>query len=186
MIQNLYITNRFTYFIVSIILIFQNQLMSKDDSNSIQKSVATFSIVACDTTTKELGIAVASRFFAVGSVVPWAKAEVGAVATQSFANTSFGWLGLGLLKIGLTPDDVLDSLLKVDNRPEKRQVGIVSFYGLSATYTGEECLAWAGGKSGPNYAIQGNILASEDVITSMEQTILRLKVPWQGGYMLRF
>lgn len=137
-----------------------------------QKSISTFSIVARDSMTGELGIAVASRFFSVGSVVPWAKANVGAVATQSFANTSFGWRGLDLLEKGATPNETLEILLRNDDDPERRQVGIVSFDGKSVTYTGSKCNPWAGGRSGPNYAIQGNILAGESVVTAMEKTFL--------------
>jgi hypothetical protein len=119
----------------------------------------TFSIVARDSVTGELGVAVASRFFAVGSVVPWAKAGVGAVATQSYANTTFGWRGLELLEQGLTPEEAIDKLTAADDDPARRQLGIVAADGKSATYTGAECLAWAGGRHGPNYAAQGNILA---------------------------
>ncbi len=139
------------------------------------RPVATFSIVAADTATGELGVAVASRFFAVGSVVPWAWADVGAVATQSFANTSFGWRGLELLEKGLTPREALDVLIRTDDEPQKRQVGIVSFDGQSVTYTGKDCVPWAGGRSGPGYAVQGNILTGEDVVTAMERTFLETK-----------
>jgi uncharacterized Ntn-hydrolase superfamily protein len=137
-----------------------------------QKNLATFSIVARDSLTGELGVAVASRFFAVGNVVPWAKAEVGAVATQSFANTTFGWRGLELLEKGATPEEIVDILLRNDDNPTRRQFGIVSTDGKSATYTGENCVAWAGGRAGPNYAVQGNILAGEDVVLAMEKTFL--------------
>jgi uncharacterized Ntn-hydrolase superfamily protein len=134
--------------------------------------VSTFSIVGRDSITGELGVAVASRFFAVGAVVPWGKAEIGAVATQSFMNTSFGWRGLELMEQGALPEDVLQILVRSDSDPKKRQIGIVSAQGKSATYTGEECLPWAGGRSGSNYAIQGNILAGESVVTAMETTFL--------------
>jgi uncharacterized Ntn-hydrolase superfamily protein len=136
-------------------------------------NVSTFSIVARDSVTDELGVAVASRFFAVGSVVPWAKANVGAVATQSFANTSFGWRGLQLLEEGATPDETVTILTRNDDNPSKRQMGIVSADGKSATYTGADCMAWAGGRCGPNYAVQGNILAGEAVVTSMEKAFLQ-------------
>lgn len=135
-------------------------------------AISTFSIVARDPATGELGVAVASRFFAVGSVVPWAKAGVGAVATQSFANTTFGWRGLELLEKGVTPEEVVEILIRNDDDPERRQIGIVSTDGKSATYSGVRCLPWAGGRSGLNYAIQGNILAGETVVTSMEETFL--------------
>jgi len=133
---------------------------------------ATFSIVARDGGAGELGVAVASRFFAVGSVVPWAKAGVGAVATQAFANTSFGWRGLELLENGLTPPEAVDVLIRDDDDPGRRQLGIVSAEGLSATYTGKGCLAWAGGRRGPDYAIQGNILAGQQVVADMERVFL--------------
>ena len=140
-----------------------------------QKVISTFSIVARDSVTGELGVGVASRFFAVGSVVPWAKADVGAVATQSYANTSFGWRGLELLEKGVTPEEAVKILIRNDDDPLRRQLGMVSADGKSVTYTGEKCLAWAGGRNGPNYAIQGNILASEEVVTAMEKTFLETK-----------
>ncbi|MFH1851542.1 MAG: tetratricopeptide repeat protein [Candidatus Neomarinimicrobiota bacterium] len=134
--------------------------------------VATFSIVAADTAAGELGIAVASRFFTVGNVVPWAKAGVGAVATQSFANTSFGWRGLDLLEQGTAPDEVVAILIRNDDNPTRRQFGVVAADGRSATYTGENCLDWAGGRSGSCYAVQGNILAGEAVVAALEKTFL--------------
>lgn len=93
---------------------------------SKNNAISTFSIDARDSATGELGIAVASRFFAVGSVVPWAKAGVGAVATQSFANTTFGWRGLELLEKGATPEEVIEILIRNDDDPERRQIGIIS------------------------------------------------------------
>ncbi len=134
--------------------------------------VSTFSIVGADPEAGEVGVAVASRFFAVGSVVPHATAKVGAVATQSFANTTFGPRGIDLLRQGLAPDSVLAGLLRDDGDPNRRQVGIVSADGRSVTYTGGGCLAWAGGRSGANYAAQGNILAGEGVVAAMEKTFL--------------
>lgn len=138
----------------------------------VESNISTFSIVARDSLADELGVAVASRFFAVGTVVPWAQANVGAVATQSFANTSFGWRALDLMELGLTANETLEILLRDDDNPEKRQLGIVDENGNSATYTGKKCIAWAGGRSAPNYAIQGNILAGEEVIIAMEKAFL--------------
>jgi len=135
-------------------------------------TVSTFSIVAADTAAGELGVAVASRFFAVGSVVPWARADVGAVATQSFCNTTFGWRGPDLMEQGLAPKEALDVLLRSDADPQHRQVGIVSADGRSVTYTGKKCISWAGGKSGQGYAIQGNILTGKKVVSDMEKTFL--------------
>lgn len=142
---------------------------------SQNEPVATFSIVGRDSVTGELGVAVASRFFAVGSVVPWARADVGAVATQSYANTSFGWRGLDLLEKGATPDQVVKILLQTDPDPDRRQFGIVGADGKSATYTGSQCAPWAGGRSGRNYACQGNILTGEAVVSAMEKTFLETK-----------
>lgn len=112
-----------------------------------EETVATFSIVGFDPQTQELGIAVQSRFLAVGSVVPWAKAGVGAVATQSFANTAFGPRGLALLEEGKTAQEALDILIREDEGRGKRQVGIVDGQGRAASYTGDRCLKWAGGDS---------------------------------------
>jgi uncharacterized Ntn-hydrolase superfamily protein len=158
-------------------LVFSLLLLSCSFSQTPPQSqpVSTFSIVARDSATGEFGVAVASRFFAVGGVVPWAKAGIGAVATQSFANTTFGWRGLDLLQRGATPDEALKILLRADDDRERRQVGIVAADGKSVTYTGKGCLAWAGGRSGPNYAIQGNILAGEAVVTGMERAFLETK-----------
>jgi uncharacterized Ntn-hydrolase superfamily protein len=140
-----------------------------------RRPIATFSIVARDSATGELGVAVASRFFAVGSVVPWAHAGAGAIATQSFANTSFGPRGLELLGQGASPDEVLKILLRNDGDPERRQLGIVSASGQAVTYTGKDCIPWAGGRSGPGYACQGNILAGEAVVVGMEKAFLQTR-----------
>lgn len=132
-----------------------------------ERRVATFSIVGYDPVTGDLGVAVESRFFAVGSVVPWAKAGVGAVATQSVANTTFGPKGLQLLEKGLAAGEVLDQLVKGDSQAEYRQAGIVDAKGRTATWTGTKCNAWAGGKMGKNYTAQGNILTGKEVVEAM-------------------
>jgi uncharacterized Ntn-hydrolase superfamily protein len=132
----------------------------------------TFSIVACDLDEQSWGVAVASKFPAVGAVVPWAQAEVGAVATQSFANTSFGPRGLALMATGLSAQEALDRLLEDDPDKELRQVGLVDAKGGSATFSGTGCFPWAGGVSGKGYAIQGNILASGNVLPAMEEAFL--------------
>ncbi len=129
----------------------------------------TFSICAFDPKTGELGIAVQSKFLAVGAVVPWAKAGVGAIATQSFANTSYGPDGLRLLGGGLTPEQVAARLIAEDPDREKRQFGIVDANGRVATYTGKECFAWAGGVAGEHYCAQGNILAGAEVVAGMAE-----------------
>jgi len=135
----------------------------------------TFSIVACDPEEEVWGVAVASKFPAVGAVVPWAQAGVGAVATQSFANTSFGPRGLALMGTGLSARETLDRLLEDDPDKELRQVGLVDVMGGSATFSGSGCFAWAGGVSGKGYAIQGNILASGKVVPAMEKAFLKTK-----------
>ncbi len=129
--------------------------------------VATFSIVAFDEATGELGIAVQSKFFAVGSVVPWARAGVGAIASQAFGNTTFGPRGLDLIEEGLSLEEVLDHLLTDDEKREQRQIGIVDAYGNSIAFTGDECMDWAGHRSGRNYSVQGNILVSEKTVDAM-------------------
>lgn len=96
------------------------------------------------------------------------------MATQSYANTTFGWRGLELLSEGLSPQEALERLLQDDDNPERRQIGIVATDGNSVTYTGDECLAWAGGRNGPNYAIQGNILAGKEVVAAMEKAFLEV------------
>ena len=131
------------------------------------KPVSTFSIVAFDPEDKAWGIAVASKFPGVGAVVPWAEAGAGAVATQSYANTSYGPEGLNLMRSGLGAQETLDKLLADDESKQMRQVGLVDAKGKSASYTGSECLPWAGGKVGKNYAVQGNILTGEETITAM-------------------
>jgi uncharacterized Ntn-hydrolase superfamily protein len=136
---------------------------------------STFSIVACDLEMKSWGVAVASKFPAVGAVVPWAQAAVGAVATQSFANTSFGPRGLEMLAKGLSAEDTLSQLLTDDSEREHRQVGIVDMRGGSATFTGKDCFNWAGGITGPGLAIQGNILAGDQVVPAMQKAFLETK-----------
>lgn len=129
--------------------------------------MGTFSIVAFDPETGDLGVAVASKFLAVGSVVPYAQAGVGAIATQSFANTTFGPKGLALLKKGLRPSQVLKQLLANDKDRELRQVGIVDAKGRAAAFTGKKCLPWAGHIVGKSFAVQGNILVGEQVVKAM-------------------
>ncbi len=136
--------------------------------------VNTFSIVGCDPATGELGVAVASKYFAVGSIVPWAKAEVGAIATQAWVNADYGIIGLELLEKGMTPQEVVDSLTKADTLSSRRQLGIIDLKGHASTYTGKDCMNWAGGMVGKNCAAQGNILVSSktvsDMITAFENT----------------
>ena len=133
----------------------------------------TFSIVGYDPQTKELGVAVASKFLAVGAVVPFAKAGVGAIATQSWANLDYGKHGLELLEKGLSPQQVLEKLIQSDDKSASRQVGIIDATGRSVTFTGEDCFDWAGGFAGDNFAAQGNILVDQHTVEAMESTFLQ-------------
>jgi uncharacterized Ntn-hydrolase superfamily protein len=128
---------------------------------------STFSIVAFDPKTRNLGVAVQSRYFSVGTAVPWAQAKVGAVATQSFVNISYGPRGLRLLKKGLSVNEVIEKLTSKDKSRDYRQLGIIDRRGNPAAYTGTKCLHWAGSKIGMNYTAQGNILANEKVVQNM-------------------
>lgn len=130
----------------------------------------TFSIVARDAEKGEWGIAVQSKFLAVGAVVPWARVGVGAIATQAWANTSYGPHGLDLLASGLSAQETLEQLLQADAGRADRQIGIVGAGGAPVTYTGEKCFSWAGGRTGEHYACQGNILVSEDTVVAMART----------------
>jgi uncharacterized Ntn-hydrolase superfamily protein len=127
----------------------------------------TFSIVAADPDAGDWGVAVASRFPCVGAVVPWAKAGVGAVATQSWANTALGPDGLALMGDGVPAEDALHRLLDADEGREDRQAGFVDAAGRAATFTGSTCMDWAGGETGRGFAAQGNILVGERVVAEM-------------------
>ena len=137
------------------------------------KDLRTFSIVAADPAAGECGVAVASKFLSVGAVVPWARAGVGAVATQSFANTGYGPQGLDLLADGLEPDTVIQRLTSTDADKDKRQVGIVDMHGGSATYSGTACFPWFGGRTAEGVAVQGNILVSEKTVDDMLEAFRR-------------
>jgi uncharacterized Ntn-hydrolase superfamily protein len=139
------------------------------------RNVSTFSIVARDPQTGELGVAVASRFFSVGSVVPYLDSSAGAVATQANANVTYGPRGLQLMAQGVKADEALRVLLRGDENAKSRQVGLVGRDGSSVSYTGESCIPWAGGRSGPNYAVQGNILTGENVVLAMEKAFLETR-----------
>ncbi|MEU3557420.1 DUF1028 domain-containing protein [Streptomyces fragilis] len=132
----------------------------------------TFSIVARSADGTCFGVAVASKFLAVGAAVPAARAGAGAVATQALANLAYRPDGLGLLAEGRTAGETLEALLAADERREDRQAGVVDRDGGSVTWTGRACMTWAGGVSGPNYAIQGNILTGPEVVRAMEEAWL--------------
>jgi uncharacterized Ntn-hydrolase superfamily protein len=135
--------------------------------------VATYSIAACDLEARQWGVAVQSKFLAVGSLCPFAEPEVGAVATQSFVNPRYGPDGLALLRQGLSAEEAVERLTAADEGREHRQLGIVDGHGRAATYTGSECFAWAGGRTGAGYAAQGNILVSEATVDALAETFER-------------
>jgi len=145
------------------------------NASTSQEPVATFSIVAYDPETKDLGVAVESKFFAVGSVVPWARAGVGAIATQAFGNTTYGPKGLEFLATGKTPAEVVEMLTSSDEGKDRRQVGVVDAKGNAATYTGKSCNSWAGGKTGKYYSAQGNILVGEQVLKAICEAFEKTK-----------
>jgi len=132
--------------------------------------VSTFSIVACNPEAGELGIAVASKFLSVGAVVPFATAGVGAVATQAYANTTFGPVALAFMVEGCGARSALNGILAADEGRDERQVGVIDSSGESATFTGSNCPDWSGGRSGLRYAAQGNILTGPEVVDSLAES----------------
>jgi len=132
--------------------------------------IATYSIVACDLEAQQWGVSVQSKFLSVGSVVPWAEPHVGAIATQAYANPRYGPNGLQLLREGLSAQEVVDRLTGEDEGRDQRQLGVVDGEGNAATYTGRECMDWAGGRTGTNYAAQGNILVSTETVDALAET----------------
>jgi len=132
--------------------------------------VATYSICACDLDAGQWGVATQSKFLAVGSVVPWAEPHIGAIATQSYANPRYGPDGLALLREGLPADEVVERLTHADDGRDQRQLGVVDGNGRSATFTGSACHAWAGGRNGPCYTAQGNILVSAETVDALAES----------------
>jgi uncharacterized Ntn-hydrolase superfamily protein len=146
-------------------------------SRSPEVEVNTFSIVAYDPERKEWGVAVASKYLAVGAVVPFARADVGAVATQSLVNITYGSKGLELLAQGKSTEEVIKALTEADPARQHRQLGIIDARGNVANFTGERCNAWAGAKSGKHYTCQGNLLAGKEVIDEMAKAFEEAKGP---------
>lgn len=134
---------------------------------------STFSIVALDSATGELGVGVASKFLAVGAAVPWAKTGAGAIATQAWANLSYGPDGLALLEHGIPAEEVVRRLTEPDGDREHRQLGVVDGRGNAAAWTGKDCFTWAGHRIGRGYTCQGNILTGPDVVDAMAETFER-------------
>src|SRR6266513_3026720 len=134
------------------------------------RTIATYSIAACDPEAGQWGVATQSKFLAVGSVVPWAEPGVGAIATQAYANPRYGPDGLALLRDGLSAEEVVERLTSADEGRDHRQLGVVDGQGRSASYTGSECMEWAGGRTGSCYAAQGNILVSAETVDAIAET----------------
>lgn len=132
--------------------------------------VSTYSICGCDLEARQWGVAVQSKFLAVGSVVPWAEPLVGAIATQAYANPRYGPEALRLLRERLSADEVVARLTAADDDREQRQLGIVDAEGRGASFTGAECHEWAGHRVGPSYAAQGNILVSRETVDALAET----------------
>jgi len=135
--------------------------------------VATYSIAACDLEAGQWGVATQSKFLGVGSVVPWAEPHVGAIATQAYANPRYGPDGLALLREGLSAEEVVERLTSADEGRNHRQLGLVDSEGRGATYTGSECMDWAGGRTGACYAAQGNILVSAETVDAIAESFER-------------
>ena len=135
--------------------------------------VATYSIAACDLEARQWGVATQSKFLGVGSVVPWAEPHVGAIATKAYANPRYGPDGLALLREGLSAEEVVERLTSADEGRDHRQLGVVDREGRGASYTGSECMDWAGGRTGPCYAAQGNILVSAETVDAIAESFER-------------
>src|SRR5215211_8049179 len=141
----------------------------KEGVQRVKEIVATFSIVGFDPETDSWGVAVQSKFLAVGAVVPWARAGVGAVATQAMANYNYGPRGLDLMAAGKTANETVEDLISAEEDREHRRVGVVDGKGRAATFTGSQCFDWAGGKTGEHYAAQGNILVGGETVEAMAE-----------------
>jgi uncharacterized Ntn-hydrolase superfamily protein len=141
------------------------------------RRISTYSIVAVDLKAEQWGVAVQSKFLSVGSVVPWAEPHVGAIATQAYANPRYGPNGLQLLREGLSAQEVVDKLTGEDEGRNHRQLGVVDGQGRSASFTGSECMDWAGGRTGDGYAAQGNILVDKETVDAMAESFESSSAP---------
>lgn len=162
-------------FTISGLLLFNSGMMAQ--YNKTEPLTHTFSIVAVDSVTGDIGVAVQSHWFSVGSVVPWAEAGIGAVATQSLANVSFGARGLDLLKEGKTPQEALGILLKEDEGREFRQVAIIDGKGNVAVHTGNRNIAEAGHVKGSGFSVQTNMMQNDRVWPAMADAFKRAEGP---------
>jgi len=163
-----------------LIFIFIPLAPSSFSADSHPPLVNTFSIVAYDPATGDLGVAVESKYFGVGSVVPWARAGVGAIATQALAKMAYGPDGLALIATGKSAPEALAELSKADDRAAVRQVAMIDAMGRVSAHTGGNCNAWAGHQIGENYSVQGNLLAGEAVITAMSAAFEKARAAREG------
>jgi uncharacterized Ntn-hydrolase superfamily protein len=170
--------------IISLLSLFTSIILLAQTHKTAEPLAHTFSIVARDSVTGELGVAVQSHWFSVGTTVSWAEAGVGAVATQSFVNKSFGIRGLNLLRNGLTAQQALDSLLATDEEREVRQVAIVDTHGNVATHTGKNCIDYAGHIQGYNFSVQSNMMLTNKVPQAMADAFEKSKGKSLAGRML--
>ena len=154
-------------FILLVCGLFSAPFFSHSEDKNEHPPAHTFSIVAIDKETGEMGVAVQSKIVSVGSIVPFGDGGVGVVATQSYANVRYGPMGLELLRIGLAPDQVIELMTEYDPQKEDRQVAVLDREGRVAAFTGTDCMEWAGQKTGEGYSVQGNLLAGPEVIDAM-------------------
>jgi uncharacterized Ntn-hydrolase superfamily protein len=173
--MGVFMLNRYIYLTLLILTFWYTY--SGAQSTYSKNLAHTFSIVARDSVTGEMGVAVQTHWFAVGTRVSWAEAGVGAIATQSFTNVSFGPLGLALLKEGLTAEEVLKQLIESDEGREVRQVGIIDSRGNIASWTGDHCISEAGHLAGKNFSVQANMMLTEQVWPAMSMTFQETKGP---------
>ncbi|MFZ7113874.1 MAG: DUF1028 domain-containing protein [Bacteroidota bacterium] len=162
--------------IILLLLTFSNFLTEAQNSNS-SPLASTYSIVARDSITGEMGIAVQSHAFSVGSIVGWGEAGIGVVATQSFVNRAYGLEGLRLLKAGKTPADVIKILTDADSARDVRQLAALDMQGRTASYTGKKCIPAAGNISGKNFSVQANLMLNETVCPAMAKAFEETKGP---------
>lgn len=165
---------------ISVLSLFHFSLLT--EARAIEKPkptrpVHTYSIVARDPRTGEMGVAVQSHWFAIGSLVPWGKAGVGVVATQSFIDTRYGTSGIKLMEDGWSAKQALQAIKAADPHPEIRQVAMLDFKGNVATHSGKSCIKFAGYRSGENYSVQSNLMIKEGVPEVMERAFLESKGP---------
>ena len=162
---------------LSIVLILFSQLMAQSVFDKSSPLVSTYSIVARDSVTGEMGVAVQSHWFNVGAIVGWGEAGVGVVATQSFVNPSFGLRGLEMLKQGKSPRQVVDELVASDEGRDFRQLAVLDASGRTASYTGSKCIYGAGNIAGNNYSVQANLMLNDKVWGAMEKAFVETKAP---------